>query len=123
MKSFGIAATLGFAFVALMFGQAVGYDAMSAAVGPDLTPAGYDGAAVAVALLVANPVQAAGLFHRWSFGGESANCGAQHFVRDQVRIELHGDAHVAGDRLANVAAFLERGGERDRPGVQRGVET
>jgi membrane protease YdiL (CAAX protease family) len=57
MKAFGIAATLGFAFVALMFGQAIGYDAMSAAVGPDLTPTGYDGAAVAVALLVANPVQ------------------------------------------------------------------
>jgi membrane protease YdiL (CAAX protease family) len=57
MRRFGLAATLSFAFVALMFGQAVGFDAMSAAVGPDLTPTGWDGAAVAVSLLVGNPIQ------------------------------------------------------------------
>jgi uncharacterized protein len=57
MRTFGIAATLGFAFVALMFGQTVGFGAMSAAVGPDLTATGYDGAAVAVSLLVGNPIQ------------------------------------------------------------------
>jgi uncharacterized protein len=57
MRSFGIAATLGFAFVALMFGEAVGDVARSAAVGPLLTPTGFDGAAVAVALLAGNPIQ------------------------------------------------------------------
>jgi len=57
MRTFGIAATLGFAFVSLMFGQAVGFGAMSAAVGPEVTSSGYDGAAVAVALLVGNPIQ------------------------------------------------------------------
>jgi uncharacterized protein len=57
MRTFGIAATLVFAFVALMFGEAVGDVARSAAVGPLLTPAGFDGAAVAVALLAGNPIQ------------------------------------------------------------------
>jgi membrane protease YdiL (CAAX protease family) len=57
MRTFGIAATLGLAFVALMFGETVGDVARSAAVGPLLTPAGYDGAAVAVALLVGSPIQ------------------------------------------------------------------
>jgi uncharacterized protein len=55
MRTFGIAATLGFAFVALIFGEAVGDVARSAAVGP--VPAGYDGAAIAVALLAGNPIQ------------------------------------------------------------------
>ncbi len=57
MRAFGIAATLGFAFVALIFGLAVGDGAMSAAVGPVVTPTGYDGAAVAVAVLAGNPIQ------------------------------------------------------------------
>jgi uncharacterized protein len=57
MRTFGIAATLGFAFVALMFGEAVGDVARSAAVSPVLTPAGYDDAAIAVALLAGNPIQ------------------------------------------------------------------
>jgi uncharacterized protein len=57
MRTFGIAATLGFAFVALAFGQAIGFGVVSAAVGADLTRPGYDGAAVAVALLAGTPVQ------------------------------------------------------------------
>ncbi|MBO0750838.1 MAG: CPBP family intramembrane metalloprotease [Bradyrhizobiaceae bacterium] len=56
MKSFGIAATLGFAVVALLFGQAVGLQAAFAAVRPASSIA-YDGAAVAVYLLVGTPVQ------------------------------------------------------------------
>jgi membrane protease YdiL (CAAX protease family) len=57
MKSFGIAATLGFALVALVFGQAVGLGAMSAVVGLDVSHTAYDGAALAVALLAGTPVQ------------------------------------------------------------------
>jgi membrane protease YdiL (CAAX protease family) len=57
MRTFGIAATLAFAFVALLFGEAVGDVARSSAVGPLLTPTGYDGAALAVALLVGSPIQ------------------------------------------------------------------
>jgi uncharacterized protein len=56
VKSFGIAATLGFALVALLFGQAVGREAAFAAVDP-ASPVGFDGAAVAVYLLAGNPVQ------------------------------------------------------------------
>lgn len=57
MKSWGIAATLGFAILAFGFGQAVGVGALSAALGADPARAAYDGSAVAVALLVGNPVQ------------------------------------------------------------------
>jgi hypothetical protein len=56
MKSFGIAATLGFAVVALLFGQAVGRGAAFAAVSPGL-PIGGDGTAVAVYLLAGTPVE------------------------------------------------------------------
>jgi len=55
MKIWGIAATLGFAVLALLFGFAVGNDAMTAALGAD--PSRRAGAAVAVSLLVGNPVQ------------------------------------------------------------------
>jgi uncharacterized protein len=57
MRSWGIAATLGFAFIAFIFGQAVGIGAVTTAMGADLTRAGYDGAAVAVAVLIGTPVQ------------------------------------------------------------------
>jgi membrane protease YdiL (CAAX protease family) len=56
MRTFGIAATLGFAFIALMFGEALGDGAMSMAVGP-LASSVNNGAAVAVSLLVGTPVQ------------------------------------------------------------------
>ena len=57
MKIWGIAATLGFAVLAFVFGLAVGNDAMTAALGADPSRGAYDGAAVAVSLLVGNPVQ------------------------------------------------------------------
>jgi len=57
MKIWGIAATLGFAVLAFGFGQAVGFGAMSAAMGADPSRTAFDGAAVAVSLLVANPIQ------------------------------------------------------------------
>ena len=57
MKIWGIAATLGFAVLAFVFGLAVGNDAMTAALGADPSRSAYDGAAVAVSLLVGNPVQ------------------------------------------------------------------
>src|SRR5271170_542542 len=57
MTSWGIAATLGFAFIAFLFGQAVGVGAVTAAMSADLMRAGYDGAAVAVSVLVGNPIQ------------------------------------------------------------------
>jgi uncharacterized protein len=57
MRSWGIAATLGFAFIAFIFGQAVGIGAVTAAMGADLVRAGYDGAAVAVSVLIGTPVQ------------------------------------------------------------------
>jgi membrane protease YdiL (CAAX protease family) len=57
MKSFGIAATLGFAIVALMFGETVGMEAVRAAMGGDLAHVSRNGAAVAVSLLVGNPIQ------------------------------------------------------------------
>jgi len=57
MKSWGIGATLGFAILAFGFGQAVGFGALSASVGADLSLTGYDGSAVALSLLVGNPVQ------------------------------------------------------------------
>jgi uncharacterized protein len=56
MKSFGIAATLGFALVALLFGDAVGRGAAFAVISP-VAPIGYDGIAVAVSLLAGIPVQ------------------------------------------------------------------
>jgi uncharacterized protein len=56
MKSFGIAATLGFALVALLFGEAVGRGAAFAVVNP-ISPIGFDGTAVAVYLLAGTPVQ------------------------------------------------------------------
>jgi membrane protease YdiL (CAAX protease family) len=57
MRSWGIAATLGFAFIAFLFGQAVGVGAVTAAMSADLMGAGYDGAAVAMSVLVGNPIQ------------------------------------------------------------------
>ena len=56
MKSWGIAATLGFAFIAFIFGQAVGIGAVAAAMGADQLR-GYDGAAVAASVLIGTPVQ------------------------------------------------------------------
>ena len=57
MKIWSIAATLFFAVLAFVFGQAVGVGAMTVAVGADLSRTLNDGAAVAVSLLVGNPVQ------------------------------------------------------------------
>src|SRR5215472_18182987 len=57
MKSWGIAATLGFAALAFGFGQAVGLGAMSAALGADPSLTGYGGSAIAISLLIGNPVQ------------------------------------------------------------------
>jgi membrane protease YdiL (CAAX protease family) len=57
MRIWGIAATLFFAVLAFAFGQAVGLGAMTAAVGADLSRTANDGAAVAVSVLVGNPVQ------------------------------------------------------------------
>jgi membrane protease YdiL (CAAX protease family) len=57
MRSFGIAATLGLAYIALEFGRSLGANAAAAAMGADVIRAGHDGAAVAVFLLVGNPVQ------------------------------------------------------------------
>ena len=57
MKIWGIAATLGFAVLAFGFGQAVGIGALAAVKGADPLLAGYDGSAVAISLLVGNPVQ------------------------------------------------------------------
>jgi uncharacterized protein len=58
MKRFGIAATLGLAYLALEFGRSLGADAAMAAMGADIVRASGDGFAVAVFLLVCNPVQA-----------------------------------------------------------------
>jgi membrane protease YdiL (CAAX protease family) len=55
MKIWGIAATLAFAVLAFVFGLVIGNDAMTAALGAD--PSRSEGAAVAVSLLVGNPVQ------------------------------------------------------------------
>jgi uncharacterized protein len=57
MKSWGIAATLGFAFIAFVFGQAIGIGAVTAAIGADLSRASMDGAAVALSVLAGIPVQ------------------------------------------------------------------
>jgi membrane protease YdiL (CAAX protease family) len=57
MRSWGILATLGFAFIAFVFGQLVGFGAVTAAMGADVVRVGYDGAAVAVSVLVGAPVQ------------------------------------------------------------------
>lgn len=57
MRSWGIAATLGFALLAFVFGQAVAFAVSTAALGTDLVRAGYDAAAVTVFLLIGNPVQ------------------------------------------------------------------
>jgi membrane protease YdiL (CAAX protease family) len=57
MRSFGIAATLGFAVVAFMFGQAIGAGLVTAAMGADLASTASDGAAEAMSLLAGNPVQ------------------------------------------------------------------
>jgi CAAX protease family protein len=57
MKTWGIGWTLFFAVVAFVLGLFAGVDAMKAAMGADLSHIGYDGAAVAVSLLVGNPIQ------------------------------------------------------------------
>lgn len=56
MKTWGIGATLGFAFIALLFGESVSVGAVTAAMGADVMRSANDGAAVAVSLLVANPI-------------------------------------------------------------------
>lgn len=57
MKTWGLAATLGFSVLALGFGQAVGIAALSAATSFDPARGGLDGSAIALSLLVGNPVQ------------------------------------------------------------------
>jgi membrane protease YdiL (CAAX protease family) len=57
MKIWGIAATLSFAVLAFAFGQAVGIGAATAAMGADLSRSAFDGSAIAVSLLVGDPVQ------------------------------------------------------------------
>jgi membrane protease YdiL (CAAX protease family) len=57
MKTWGLAATLGFSLLALGFGQAVGIAALSAASGFDPSRTTWDGSAIAISLLVGNPVQ------------------------------------------------------------------
>jgi uncharacterized protein len=57
MKAWGIVATLCFAVLAFGFGQAIGAGAVTAAMGADLPRVAGDGAAVAVSLLVGDPVQ------------------------------------------------------------------
>jgi uncharacterized protein len=57
MKAWGIVATLSFAVLAFGFGQAIGAGAVTAAMGADLPRIAGDGAAVAVSLLVGDPVQ------------------------------------------------------------------
>jgi membrane protease YdiL (CAAX protease family) len=57
MKSFGIAATLGLAFTALMFGWLTGIAAAWSAAGGDIVRASRDGAAMAASLMVGNSVQ------------------------------------------------------------------
>src|SRR5215471_21843588 len=57
MRSWGIAATLGFAVLAFLLGLAAGDAVALVAMGADPSPRAYDGAAIAVALLVGNPVQ------------------------------------------------------------------
>jgi CAAX protease family protein len=56
MKIWGLSATIGFAILAFLLGMAVGIGALSAA-GFDLQRLGNDGTAVAISLLVTNPVQ------------------------------------------------------------------
>jgi uncharacterized protein len=56
MKVWGLAATLGFAILAFGLGQAVGSGVLTAA-GYDPLRMGNDGTAVAIVVLVANPVQ------------------------------------------------------------------
>jgi len=57
MRIWGIAATLCFAVLAFVFGWAVGAGATLAAMGGDPSRGAYDGSAIAVSLLVGNPVQ------------------------------------------------------------------
>ena len=57
MKIWGLVATLGLAVLAFGFGQAVGVGALAVVNGSDPLLTGYDGSAVAVFLLVGNPVQ------------------------------------------------------------------
>src|SRR5216683_2456755 len=57
MKIWGLVATLGLAVLAFGFGQAVGVGALAVVRGSDPLLTGYDGSAVAVFLLVGNPVQ------------------------------------------------------------------
>jgi uncharacterized protein len=57
MKVWGIAATLGFAALAFLFGQAVGVGALTALKTFDAARVDLDGTAVAMVTLVADPVQ------------------------------------------------------------------
>jgi uncharacterized protein len=57
MKSWGIAATLGFAILAFGLGQAVGVGALTAMKSFDPLRVDYDGTAIAIVTLLGNPVQ------------------------------------------------------------------
>lgn len=57
MKTWGLAATLGFSVLALGFGQAIGAAALSAATSFDPARSALDGSAIALSLLIGNPVQ------------------------------------------------------------------
>jgi membrane protease YdiL (CAAX protease family) len=102
MKSWGIAATLGFAFISFLFGQAVGVGAVTAAMGADLMHGGYDGAAVAVSLLVGTPVQVVTLALAARLTGEDL---FQYLALDVPR-RLDVIVAVAGLAVLIVAANL-----------------
>jgi CAAX protease family protein len=57
MKVWGLWATLGFAILAFVLGQAMGIAALTTVKNFDLTRVDYDGTAVAVYTLVGNPVE------------------------------------------------------------------
>src|SRR5215468_4981646 len=57
MRIWGVAATLGFAVLAFLLGLAAGDAVALVAMGAGPSPRAYDGAAIAVSLLVGNPVQ------------------------------------------------------------------
>jgi hypothetical protein len=57
MKVWGLAATLGFSVLAFFLGQAVGIGALTAMKSLDAARVDYDGTAIAIVALLANPVQ------------------------------------------------------------------
>jgi membrane protease YdiL (CAAX protease family) len=104
MKIWGLAATLGFAVLAFGLGQAVGIGALTA-VGFDPLRVGYDGTAVAISLLVANPVQVVTLVLATQLTGEDtfAYFGLDVPRRRDVFIAVAGLAVVIV--LADVLTF------------------